>query len=150
MNIRKARAYQIRYILRRDLEYVCEFDSDQSEQELIDLLKRRDTEGLVAECNELIVGYCIYSFSRGAIRIRTLNVKPDFRRQGVASALIAKLLSKLYATVYAPAAYNKLIAFVPENNLDALNFFKSHGFMSKLSKNKFGDFDGIKMTHIGD
>lgn len=156
MSTRKVKAYQIRSILRRDLEYLCEFDAEQSEQDLIELLAKTDTVGIIAECNELIVGYCIYAVMasggscNGAIRIKVLHVKSDYRRKGVASALVAKLASKLHTTVFATAVYKKLIAHVQEDNLGALNFYKSYGFTSKLVKNKFGDLDGIKMTYTGD
>lgn len=150
MSTRKAKTYQIRFILRRDLEYVCEFDNSQTEADLIELLKRSDTAGLVAESNEMIVGYCIYSFNHDTIRLKAINVKPEKRRQGVASALVAKLATRLQATLFAPAAYKKFVVHIPEDNLIALNFFKHHGFVSKLVRKKFGDLDGIKMTLTGD
>lgn len=150
MNIRKARTFQVRYILRRDLEYVCEFDSDQSQQNLIDLLKRGDTTGIVVESKELTVGYCIYSVNKGAIKIKALCVKPEYRRQGAASIMVQKLKSRLQPTLMSPPAYDRLLTYVPENNLVALYFYKSMGFKSKLVKNKFGEFDGIKMTLTGE
>lgn len=145
MDTRKARKCSIRYMIRRDLAYVCEVDDKYSEDELITILAKHDTEGYVIEISEQIVGYCIFSHHGDSIKIRHIFTRADFRRSGLASQIIQKLAARLRSTFLNPATRRQIVAMVPETDLDSLLFLRSCGFKGKLVK-KGGGYDYIKMV----
>ena len=78
----------IRWLIRRDRPEVLNIDHESfefpwGESELIRALRRRNCIGLVAEWEERIVGYFLYSLYVNRIVIGRLAVAEDCRRRGV-------------------------------------------------------------------
>jgi ribosomal-protein-alanine N-acetyltransferase len=65
----------------------------------------------------------VYEIHPNRLHILSLAVHPNHQRQGVGTALVAKLTGKLSLE-----RRNRIMLEVRETNLDALLFFKSQGF----------------------
>jgi ribosomal-protein-alanine N-acetyltransferase len=118
---------KIRWLIRRDMPEVlpierASFEFPWSENDFINALRQRNIIGMVAELDEVVVGYMIYELHPNRIYLWSLAVHPEFRRQGVGSALIEKLVSKLYQK------RSRINVEVRETNLDAQLFFRGSGF----------------------
>lgn len=125
--------YHIRWMIRRDMTDILrielaafsEFPWD--EESFVRRLRQRNCIGMTAEANFAgnlkIVGYMVYELHRERIVVLNFAVDPRFHRNGVGTAMVEKLKSKL--------SMNRrrcLALEARESNLDALNFFKSQGF----------------------
>ena len=146
---KQMQAIHIRWMINRDLTEVCYF-SNIDRNTISNTLSNSNVIGLVGEVNEVVVCYCLYELRGNSIRILYFTVHPNYRRQGVASQMIDRIKSKLYDgyKFVNNRTFFKLIVYVPEDQMDALMFFKSHGFNSKLVKGYYKDMDGVKMTYI--
>ncbi|MCS7239531.1 MAG: ribosomal protein S18-alanine N-acetyltransferase [Thermoguttaceae bacterium] len=118
----------IRWLIRRDLPEVLAIEKESfefpwSEAEFADCLSRRNCVGMVAQHGQRIVGYMIYELGKTRIHLLNLAVAPSYRRRGVGSQMIAKLISKL-----APEQREKIFLEVRESNLVAQLFFRANGF----------------------
>ena len=119
---------QIRWMIRRDMQSVLEierqsFEFAWSEDDFIRCLRQRNCIGMVAERNEEIVGFMIYELHKSNLHILNFAVHRDYRRLGVGSNMIEKLVAKL-----AFQRRNRIMLEVRESNLDAQLFFRSIGF----------------------
>ncbi|HID17542.1 TPA: ribosomal-protein-alanine N-acetyltransferase [Candidatus Bathyarchaeota archaeon] len=70
-----------------------------------------------------VVGYIVASLKNGEGHILSLAVHPNYRRRGIGSALLAKALTLMRID----GAWRVKLE-VSENNVPALEFYKSHGF----------------------
>lgn len=118
----------IRWLIRRDMPEVLRierssFEFPWTESEFINALRQRNTIGMVAELDEVVVGYMIYELHRNRLQLWSIAVHPEFRRQGIGSAMVEKLASKL-----THQRRSKIDAEVRETNLDAQFFFRDSGF----------------------
>jgi ribosomal-protein-alanine N-acetyltransferase len=117
----------IRWLIRRDLPAVLRIEDASfrvpwTEDEFVRSLRLRNVIGMVAEHQDMVIGYMIYELHRDSIHLLSIAVHPDFRRQGVGAAMLAKLVSKLYQR------RGKITTLASEINLDAQVFLREYGF----------------------
>lgn len=118
----------IRWMIRRDMAEVLQiedrsFEFSWSEEDFIRCLRQRNCIGMIAEHNERVVGFMIYELHRNRLHVLNFAVHPDFRRRGVGSQMVRKLVSKL-----SPQRRSRIMLEVRETNLDAQLFFRDLGF----------------------
>ena len=118
----------IRWMIRRDMPDVLEietksFEFPWSEEDFIRCLRQRNCIGMVAECDEQIVGFMIYELHRTRLHILNFAVHPEFRRFGVGAQMANKLIGKL-----SYQRRTRILLEVRETNLAAQLFFRSAGF----------------------
>ena len=119
----------IRWMVRRDLPEVLQIERESFEfpwtkYEFLGYCHpKRNRTYMVAEYNDTIVGFIVYELNKTKIKLINLAVDPRFRRLGVATQMVAKLIGKLnYQN-------RKRITFeIRETNLGAQLFFKTIGF----------------------
>ncbi len=118
----------IRWMIRRDMAEVLyteqsSFEFPWSEEDFIRCLRQRNCIGMVAECEERVVGFMIYELHKNRLHVLNFAVNPNWRRRGVAQQMIEKLINKL-----SHQRRNRILLEVRETNLDAQLFFKAAGF----------------------
>ena len=141
----------VRWMIRRDMLSVLEieqgsFDTPWIEADVVNLLRQSNTIGMVAEHNENIVGFVVYSLFKYTIGIERLAVHPKVRLRGVGSQIVDRLASKIHHQ-----RRNRITMLVDETNLGGLHFLKKLGFTAeRLVRNPFDDrdVDGIDMHFV--
>jgi ribosomal-protein-alanine N-acetyltransferase len=117
------------WMARQDFEMVLEieracFESPWTEQELLDAVTRRGQIGLVAtDVGESVVGFVIYRLRRSAFWVLDFAVAPARQREGVGSAILAKLKARL-----SPTRRSFVVMDVSEYNTGAHLFLRACGF----------------------
>lgn len=118
--ITNAKASDVQSIAK--LEREC-FSNPWSENAVSDTMGRKESIFLIAKNSEDVVGYigCYYVLDEGYIT--NIAVSENFRRQGIASALIKKLVKK---------AEEKKLSFVTlevrSRNAPAISLYEGMGF----------------------
>jgi len=120
-----------------EIENLC-FSNPWTEAEFTEMLRERNTTGLVAEQGETVVGFVIYSLYRDCIAIRNLAVLPRVQRRGVGSSLLLKLESKLHRE-----RRSQITALISEENLDAHLFFAASRYRAVDVHRDYWEEDGI-------
>ncbi|GIW98959.1 MAG: hypothetical protein KatS3mg111_2292 [Pirellulaceae bacterium] len=125
---RQQTSVHIRWMIRRDMPAVLEieeasFEFPWSEEEFINCLRQRHCIGMVAEVGGEVAGFMVYELHRHRLQLINFAVSPKFRRQGVGSAMVEKLISKLSLD-----RRNRILLEVRETNLPAQLFFRSMNF----------------------
>ena len=97
--------------------------------------------GIVAEYKNKIIGYMIYELDKEDIHVVNIAVHPEFRRAGVGSQMIAKLLPKL-------GVKRKAIdLIISERNLALQLFLKENDFKAiEVLHKYFGKDDAYVMN----
>jgi ribosomal protein S18 acetylase RimI-like enzyme len=95
--------------------------------------KRIDVICSVAEVNESIAGFVIYSLARDHIHLLRIAVSRQWRSKGVGSAMVDRLISKLQ-----PGRRNRIVLQVNEENLESQMFFRHCGFLARSVLTKTG------------
>ena len=118
----------IRWMIRRDMPEVLDienrsFEFSWTEEDFIRCLRQRNCIGMVAEHDERVVGFMIYELHKNRLHILNFAVHSDFRRRGVATGMIRKLVGKL-----SPQRRNRILLEIRETNLAAQLFFREAGF----------------------
>lgn len=118
----------IRWMIRRDMPEVSaieekSFDFPWSEEEFIRCLRQRNCVGMVAERDDKVVGFMIYELHKNRLHLLNFAVDPAYRREGVGSAMLEKLTSKL-----SHKRRHKITLETRESNLPAQLFLKKNGF----------------------
>lgn len=118
----------IRWMIRRDMSEVLDIESGcfeyaWSEDDFINCLRQRNCIGMVAEYNDRVAAFMIYELHKSRLHVINLAVHPDFRRRGVGSQMLQKLVAKL-----SQQRRNKILLEVRETNLPAQKFFQANGF----------------------
>jgi len=118
----------IRWMIRRDMPEVLNIESQSfefpwSEDDFIRCLRQRNCIGMVAEHEEQIVGFMIYELNRNLLHVLNFAVRADFRRRGLGSQMLDKLVSKL-----SQQRRTRITLEVRESNLAAQLFFRRAGF----------------------
>ncbi len=131
---------QIRWMIRRDLPTLLEiekasFEFPWTEEDFIRSLRQRNCIGMVADNQDEVLGFMVYELYRSRIHLVNLAVHPDRRREGIGSAMINKLISKLGST-----RRSRISLEVRETNIHAQFFFRALGFKAiGLLKNFYED-----------
>ena len=118
----------IRWMIRRDMPEVLyaeqnSFEFPWSEEDFIRCLRQRNCIGMVAECEERVVGFMIYELHKSRLHVLNFAVSPKWRRRGVGQQMMEKLVNKL-----SHQRRNRILLEVRETNLTAQLFFKGVGF----------------------
>lgn len=85
---------------------------------------RKDTFGIVAKDEKLLVGYLFWTLSKDEVMVGSIGVHPEYRRCGIGSLLLTWLLERSPAEHRRP----RTVALVRESNLPAQLFLKHHDF----------------------
>jgi ribosomal-protein-alanine N-acetyltransferase len=101
------------------------FEFPWSEDEFIRALRQRNCIGMVAELNEVVVGFMIYELHKNRLHILNFAVSRDYRRNGVGRSMVEKLIGKL-----SYQRRSRILLEVRETNLPAQLFFKNVGFQA--------------------
>lgn len=118
----------IRWMIRRDMAEVLaieggSFEFPWLEEDFIRCLRQRNCIGMVAEYDDRVVGFMIYELGKTRIQILNFATDMEFRRRGVATQMVAKLIGKLSA-----GRRTRVALEVRETNLPAQLFFRESGF----------------------
>jgi ribosomal-protein-alanine N-acetyltransferase len=118
----------IRWMIRRDMPEVLHteqqsFEFAWTEEDFLRCLRQRNCIGMVAEQGEKVVGFMIYELHKAKLHILNFAVHPAYRRCGVGSQMVAKLISKLSSH-----RRTRISLEVRETNLPAQLFFSKQGF----------------------
>ncbi len=118
----------IRWMIRRDMSDVLDIESAAfefpwSEEDFVRCLRQRNCIGMIAECDDRVVGFMIYELHKTRLHILNFAVASRYRRLGVGTQMISKLASKLSAQ-----RRTRITLEVRETNLAAQLFFRSMGF----------------------
>ncbi len=124
----KYKPVHIRWMIRRDMPEVLEvenqcFEFPWSDGDFTRCLRQRNCIGMVAERNEIVVGFMIFELHKTSLRIINFAVHEQHRRTGIGTTMVAKLTSKL-----SEQRRTNVIIEIRETNLPAQLFFKSQGF----------------------
>ena len=128
----------IRWMVRRDIEEVLEieqasFEFPWTEEDFLRSLRQRNCIGMVAEYQEKVAGYMIYELAKNKIQLINLATSRQYRRLGVGTQMIAKLIGKL-----SQQRRNRISLEIRETNLPAQIFFRSTGFLAtQILKNHY-------------
>jgi ribosomal-protein-alanine N-acetyltransferase len=126
---KQAVRFHIRWMIERDkkngvleIESLSFGDNAWSENDFSFHLGKRDTIGMVAELDDQVVGFAVYELHKSRIHVLNIAVHPKFRRMGVGSAMMDKLIYKLSFE-----RRNRIELGVADHNLGAHLFFKACG-----------------------
>lgn len=141
----------IRWAIRRDIPAMLACGlSGWTEGRFLKHLKRRNTIGMVAEDSTgKVVGYVLYRLGRADgtggdwLRLLAFVVHPAHRRQGIGSALLAKIAYKLH-THRRPVA----VCTVPESALPAQLSLRAEGWTcARIIPARFGEEAGYQFAY---
>lgn len=124
--------FHIRWMIERDMPSVLQIDSlsfgsrSWSDKEFTHNLKQRDTIGMIAELDEEVVAFMVYELHKNRLHVINFAVHPKYRRMGIGSAMVEKLISKL-----SWQRRNRIEFDVYDDKLDTHLFLKSIGFRAE-------------------
>jgi ribosomal-protein-alanine N-acetyltransferase len=118
----------IRWMIRRDMPEILAIEQESfefpwSEDDFIRCLRQRNCIGMVAEHDDRVVGFMIYELTKNRIQVLNFATAAEYRRRGVGTQMIAKLIGKLSAQ-----RRTRITLEVRETNLPAQLFFRTNGF----------------------
>jgi len=118
----------IRWMIRRDMPEVLEtekqsFEFPWLEEDFVRCLRQRNCIGMVAEHEDRVVGFMVYELHKTRIHVLNFAVAAEYRRRGVGSQMLAKLIAKLSSQ-----RRSRVMLEVRETNLSAQLFFRENGF----------------------
>lgn len=130
----------IRWMIRRDMPEVLRseresFDYSWTEEDFLRCLRQRNCIGMVAESSEKVVGFMIYELHKHKLHVLNFAVAPDFRRNGIGTQMLGKLVGKLSSH-----RRTRITLAVRESNLGAQLFFRMRDFRAvKVLRNYYED-----------
>ena len=130
----------IRWMIRRDMPEVLQTEQESfeyawTEEDFLRCLRQRNCIGMVAEQGEKVVGFMIYELHKAKLHILNFAVHPAFRRSGIGSQMVAKLISKLSSH-----RRTRITLEVRESNLAAQLFFSRQSFRAtRVLRNYYED-----------
>lgn len=90
---------------------------------------------LVMECANKVVGHLVYEDRKRSLYIQNIVVDADYRRQGVATALVDYAKTRLFLS-----DKSSLTVVVDEHNMRAIKFWQRQGFAaSSVLRDHFED-----------
>ena len=121
---------QIRWLIRRDMPEVLRieqqaFEYPWTDEDFLCCLRQRNCIGMVAERDHQVVGFMVYELHKNKLRILNFAVAAEFRRQGVGTQMVLRLIDKL-----SQQRRNEILLEVRERNLDGQLFFKTQSFVA--------------------
>lgn len=124
--------FSIRWMVRADMPQVMaientSFEFPWSEDDFLDVLRERNVIGMVAvdHDSQAVVCYMIHRLQRSRIEVLNLAVHLEYRRQGIASALLQKQIDSLSSD-----RRSQITAEVRETNWPAIYLMRSLGFIA--------------------
>ncbi|MEW4569294.1 GNAT family N-acetyltransferase [Tautonia sp. JC769] len=120
----------IRWMIRRDLPDVLAIEqaSDPApwcEEEFLRVLRQRNCIGMVAEADDRVLGFMIYTLHKSHLQVSKFAVTPEARRRGVGRQMMAKLVGKL------GERRHRILINVPlSERCDGPMFLKAMGFIA--------------------
>ena len=127
MTIEKMNAGQVAQIA--DLEKIC-FSDPWSENSIASELENKLAHWLVAQEGEMVAGYIGSQTVMGETDMMNVAVHPDFRRRGIAEALVKRLVEDLKAM-----ESHCLTLEVRATNAPAIALYEKLGF-SQIGRRK--------------
>lgn len=129
----------IRWMIRRDMPEVLDIENESFEfpwyeEDFIRCLRQRNCIGMVAECNEEVVGFMIYELEKSKLHLLNFAVASRFRRRGVGRQMLDKLVGKL-----SHQRRTRICLEIRETNLPAQLFFKACDFRAVAVVRDFYD-----------
>lgn len=129
----------IRWMVPNDMRDVLEIENAQfeqpwSEDHFTEYLRQRNCIGLVAEYSNEILGFVLYLLENGWFEILNFAVDPAFEREGIGTAMIAKLKGKAIGEGLLAPEYphrDTIRLNVGERNLDMQYFLAAQGFEAR-------------------
>jgi ribosomal-protein-alanine N-acetyltransferase len=136
---------RIRWMIRSDMPEVLDiekasFPHPWDEATFINCLRQRNVIGMVCEEKDRVVGYMVYEMHKNRLHVLNLAVSTESRRQGVGTAMVAKLVSKLRL------GRQSIFAEVSEWNDAAIYFLRDSGFM--CSAVSHGHYDNGEDAYV--
>ena len=132
----------IRWMVRRDMAEILAIEGESFEflwleEDFIRCLRQRNCIGMVAEHDERVVGFMIYELNKTRIHVLNFAAAAEYRRRGVGSQMVAKLIGKLSA-----CRRTRISLETRESNLPAQLFFRSQGFTAgRVLRDFYDDTD---------
>jgi len=128
MSLEAKHRVHIRWMIRRDMPEVLEIEQDSfefpwNEEDFIQCLRQRNCVGMVAEYDEQVYGFMVYELHRTRLHILNFAVNRSYRRKGVGTQMIYKLVNRL-----SEQRRSRIMLEVRETNLSAQMFFRNQGF----------------------
>lgn len=119
---------QVRWLIRRDMPEVVEienasFEFPWSEDDFIRCLRQRNCIGMVAEVEEVVLGFVIYELHKTRLHILNLAVHPHARRYRIGTVMLDKVIGKLSVQ-----RRRRILTEVRDTNLGAQLFMKANHF----------------------
>ncbi len=132
----------IRWMIRRDMAEVLaaereSFEYPWTEEDFLKCLRQRNCIGMVAETGEKVCGFMIYELHKTKLHILNFAVAAAYRRLGIGSQMIAKLIGKLSSH-----RRTRITLAVRETNLPAQLFFRAQEFKAKKVLRKYYEDSG--------
>jgi ribosomal protein S18 acetylase RimI-like enzyme len=135
----------VRWTIRRDLPEILKIESLTSnpwkENDFLSFLRKDASIGLVADCNEKIIGHLMYSLYKDHYRISRIAVLE--KHKGIGTRLVGKLIAKLTPM----SKRTRIVIEVPETNMEMLYFFRYMKFLATEVIRGIDDEDMIEMEY---
>ena len=111
--------------------------------DLVKTLSQRNSFGLVAKINKDVVGCAIYELHKKSVQVVAFGIRPDMRRRGIGSLLMAALKAKL------SAEKRWMLDFVVhDSELDGHLFLRSQGFVAvEVLREMYEDGDAYRFRY---
>ena len=153
---KKEPSIEISLMLKRNLKdvvdiekRVCSIDDEDfgimvadyawSSNDFIKFIKKYNTYAYVVKEGDLVIGFFLTEVKEHEVCIERICIDKNYRKSGFGKEILNFIYKKKYR--------NKISHICRENDIDAIEFFKSNDFKGKLVKSYFGeDNDGIKFT----
>lgn len=142
---------RVRWMIRRDMPSILRIENSSfeypwTEEDFLSCLRTRSCVGIVAEdIDGSIAGFAIYDLEKSKVRVLSLAIAAERRRDGVGRAIVEKVIYKSVAS-----GRNGVVAEVRETNLQAQLFFRKMGFRAVAIVKEFYEDtneDAYRMEH---
>lgn len=142
----------IRWMIRKYIPEILgieggSFENPWSEDDFTRCLRQRNCIGMIAEHDKLVVGFMVYELHKDQLHVLNLATNPHYRRMGVGTAMVDKLIGKL-----SQEGRNRIMLEVRETNLVAQQFFRASGLRAtSILRDYYDDVEDayvMKYTYV--